>query len=157
MPQALPVVLLFAAAALSCGVAPPADPTQPTPGRAGEASLSFTASPEPVAAGGRLTYTLRFPATPGAAPGSVRVHLPAGAGEARPRGAGWMCSQATRAADDFQKAEHVEVACSSALSGGAPALVIEVDAPQAPGSIETCAEAFKTPAKPACARTTVVP
>lgn len=126
-----PILVPILAAALA-GPCAPSGPSEapPLPG-VRETSLQVKADPEPVSPGGQLTYTVTGAST-------FTVHLPPGAGDVRTSGAGWICTQARRDADEDQAAAHVDVDCSSAVVAGTPPLTVRVQAPASPGSIRAC-------------------
>ena len=106
----------------------------------------MTATPEPVAAGATLTYTVTASSgRAGMGPASaISVHLPPGATAIGTSGAGWSCSQATSDTDPFVTGSHVNLSCASALASMAsPPLTVTLKAPAVGGKIHACAEAGK--------------
>jgi hypothetical protein len=122
-------------------------------------TLHLSASPEPVAAGAVLTYTVKVggeDSLPGASP-RILVHLPEGVSDFRNSGSGWVCHKASSEADVYQAADHQHADCMTAIVGGLPALKLEVEAPLGPGSIRACAEGgVKELHESACITTTIV-
>ena len=158
--KTLAVQVVCAAFALSCGAlgltAPSSGPVDGSP----SGSLQLTASPEPVAAGALLTYTVKVGgehSLPGASP-RILVHLPEGVSDFRNLGAGWVCRKASSEADLYQAADHQHADCMTAIvGGGLPALKLEVEMPLGPGSIRACAEGgVKALRESACVTTTIV-
>lgn len=152
--KAVAVQVVCGAFALSCGAGgSTAASSEPSP----SGSLQLSASPEPVAAGAFLTYTIKAGGSlPGASP-RILVHLPEGVSDFRNSGAGWICHKASSEADTYQSADHQHADCMSAIVGGLPALKLEVEAPLEPGSIRACAEGgVKELKESACITTTIV-
>jgi len=122
-------------------------------------ALRITAAPEPVAAGGTLTY--RVDVGRSAIAPQVTLHLPAGARHAKASGRGWLCEVATRSKDDYQSADHIEAECSSARMGlGSAPLTVTIEAPTDAVTLRACATAVLKRAREgseACATSKVVP
>jgi len=154
--KALAVQVVCGAFALSCGAGgSTAASSEPL-----DESLHLSASPEPVAAGAFLTYTVKVGgehSLPGASP-RILVHLPEGVSDFRNLGAGWVCHKASSESDLYQAAEHQHADCMTAIvGGGLPALKLEVEMPLGPGSIRACAEGgVKALRESACVTTTIV-
>ena len=134
-----------------CGAASLTSPSR------GESAVQITASPDPVASGGTLTYTIRTAAGQGSA-SQLSIHLPPGATDARSAGAGWSCEPAEVPADAFQASVHTDLSCASAAAmAGAPALTVTLGSPAVSGTIRGCAVARREAEAAACVATTVLP
>lgn len=111
-------------------------------------SLSKQDSPDPVAPGGTLTYTLTVsnagPAT--ACQATVTDTLPAGTSFVSASGTGWNCSEASGV---------VSCTATSLAPGVAPAITIQVTAPTTPGLITNTATVTTNAFDPATANNTI--
>jgi len=137
----------------ACGAHMSSSPAGP-----GGRGVQMTATPDPVAPAGALTYTVMSSMGHVGPASSIVLHLPAGVSGISTSGAGWSCAQAQSGADAFIAAAHTNLSCSNALASMAsPSLTVTVTAPPAPGSIAACVEMAKGPAGPAssCVDTTV--
>ncbi len=131
MTKSILVPILAAGMAGPCAPSGPSEAPSAPGGRETEAGLQVKADPEPVSPSAPLTYTVSGVSV-------LTAHLPPGAADVRTSGAGWICSQASHDADDYQPADHTDADCSSARVAGTPLLTVQIKAPASAGSIRAC-------------------